>query len=334
MIKFKKILFSATPSALKKGTVAILCMVMIGLLAVGCKKDNEKKDDDSNSNTIVNDGSSWATLSYGLASWGVPCYIFTQYVYLAGDSTITSVSYKKVFSCNDRLHKNIKYEGLIREQEQKTYFIPANSDTEYLLYDFSLEEGMSFNYKFWMFGSSESETFYVSSVDSVMVNGLAKKRIQIKTVSYADWTLDTWIEEIGSLSGILNPCYRNFLDGAVKNLLCYYQNNQLAYKNSTYPECYYDKPEEIMPFIPQPNIGVSVYPNPIHTDAQLTVSSPNEIISSVKLVDISADEIIYNNENINSNSFSVDVSALLNGFYGLSVWLKNGQGGDFIVYKE
>jgi hypothetical protein len=54
MIKFKKILFSAMPSALKKGTVATLCMVMMGLLfVVGCKKDNGKEDDVKTTDPVV-----------------------------------------------------------------------------------------------------------------------------------------------------------------------------------------------------------------------------------------------------------------------------------------
>ena len=93
-------------------------------------------------NTIVNDNSSWAILGYGVCP---ECPVWTQYIYFDSDSIIASNSYKKVFSSNDKLHEYIKYEGLIREQEKKTYFIPNNSETEYLLYDFSLEKGMSFS---------------------------------------------------------------------------------------------------------------------------------------------------------------------------------------------
>ena len=198
----------------------------------------------TSNNTIVNDNSSWATLVYGLGAWDIPCCVETQYTYFDGDSIFNGKTYKKVFSCNDQLHENIKYEGLIREQNKKTYFIPNNSETEYLLYDFSLEEGMSFEYKYWDFGGTESEIFYVSSVDFVEVNGSTKKRIQIKVVSHAEWILDTWIEEIGSLSGILYPCHRRFMSGGVKWLLCYYQNDELIYKNPIYSECYYDNSDD------------------------------------------------------------------------------------------
>ena len=146
---------------------------------------------------------------------------------------------------------------------------------------------------------------------------------------YDDYVYATWIENIGSLKGLFYPTGMVGV-GAGRELLCYYQNNDLIYKNPVYPECYYDKPEEIITFR-QPDIGVSVYPNPVET--HLNISSPNEIILSVKLVDISADKIVYNNENVNTNTYSIDVSDLQNGFYGLTMWLKNGIGADFIIYK-
>ena len=41
MNKMKKNLFSPTPSVVKRGTVAMLCLMLAGLfLAAGCKKDN------------------------------------------------------------------------------------------------------------------------------------------------------------------------------------------------------------------------------------------------------------------------------------------------------
>ena len=314
----------------KKKIITVFLLVLAGVFTTACKKDTISTNV-PNSNSIVINNSSWTTLCYGLGSWNIPCNVKTEYVYFEGDSIIENIAYKKVFLCDDELHKNIKYQGLIREQEKKTYFIPVNSDTEYLLYDFSLEAGMTFEY--WDFRAQASVILYVSSVDLVEINGSAKKRIQIKEGSDNGRVIDTWIEETGSMYGILYPCILHFLSGGVKTLLCHYQNDELIYKNFTYSGCYYDKPEELLPFIQQPNIGVSVIPNPVQPGAQLTISSPNEIILSVKLVDILADEIIFNNDDVNSNSFSVDVSTFLNGFYGLSVWLKNGQGGDFIVYK-
>ena len=102
-------------------------------------------------NTIVVDKNSWATLCYGFGSSG-PCCVSTEYIYFEGDSVFNGLSYKKVFSCDDELHVSITFEGLIREYEQKTYIIKPNTEKEYLLYNFSIEEGMSFEYENYLTG--------------------------------------------------------------------------------------------------------------------------------------------------------------------------------------
>jgi len=267
----------------RKVTATTLCIIMVGLfLVVGCKKDDGGKGNNSNLATIVNDNSSWAVLTFSWYAGDTLWCVYTEYVYFAGDSIVAEKSYKKVFSCDDKLHENIKYEGLIREQNKKTYFIPVNSETEYLLYDFSLEEGMSFEYN----GGPISKTLYVSSVDFVEVNGSIKKRIQIKEHPSAEYEIDdTWIEEIGSLYGILYPCIRLFSGGAGKELLCHYQNGELIYKNPAYFECYYD------PGVNLSNLSVqtividdcSIYPNPV--DNILTVFSSNNTIKRIEIFD-------------------------------------------------
>ena len=194
---------------------------------------------------IFNKNTFWSTLIYGIGAWDIICCVKTQYVYFEGDSTVSAVSYKKVFSCEDKFHENIKFEGLIREQDKKTYIIPTNSEKEYLLYDFSLEEGMTFEVQFSVFVRPYPITLYVSSVDFIEVNGSLKKRMQITEGPISDRIIDIWIEEIGSMSGILNPCYRFDWSGGVIELLCYYQNNELYYKNPVYSDCYYDKKEDI-----------------------------------------------------------------------------------------
>jgi hypothetical protein len=192
-------------------------------------------------NTIVNSKNSWATLVYGWDFYHGPCCVSTQYVYFNGDSIFKEYTYKKVFSCDDNLHENIKYEGLMREQDRKTYIIPANSEKEYLLYDFSLEQGMTFEY--WDFRGNGSISLYVEMVYFMEVNGFARKRIYLASIDYDQ--VDIWIEEIGSLSGILYPCCNLYTRGGRRELLCYFQNNELTYKHPDYSECYYDDPEDI-----------------------------------------------------------------------------------------
>jgi len=198
-------------------------------------------------NTIVNDNSSWAVLGQVVCP---ECPIFTEYIYFDSDSIIGDISYKKVFLCNDKLHENISYEGLMREQDKKIYFIPANSETEYLLYDFSLEEGMSFDYTDPLFGSV-SPSYYVKKVDSVEINGMQLKQIQLAVPDYGN-VRATWIEKIGSLTGLFYPC-GILATGVKRELLCYFQNEGLIYKNPAYSDCYYDNNDSVIPLLTEGN---------------------------------------------------------------------------------
>ena len=50
---------------------------------------------------------------------------------------------------------------------------------------------------------------------------------------------ETWIEGIGSEYGLINPCSR-VLVGGVYDLLCYYEDEDLIWQNSSFNSCYID----------------------------------------------------------------------------------------------
>jgi len=270
----------------------------------------------SDNNTIVNDNVAWATLGYVVCP--KECPVWTQYVYFDGDSIVADYSYKKIFSCDDRSHENIKYEGLMREQCKKTYFIPANSETEYLLYDFSLEEGMTFEYTDWRsaFLSSPLEIRQYVKVDFVEINGIQKKRISLTGQPPNDhYVLATWIENIGSSSGLLYPC-SYIWTGSNRKLLCYFENNELIYKNPEYSECYYDS--SVSSIQAMVFDRYSVYPNPV--DDILTISPSNSTISRIEIFNISGEKVysqIY--EGV------IDISSLSKGMYFLKAYNTNEQ---------
>jgi hypothetical protein len=202
----------------------------------------------TNDNTIVFPNSSWSILRYGvfLEPW-----VSTQYIHFDGDSTVAYKEYQKVFSCDDELHENIKYEGLIREQDQKTYFIRENSETEYILYDFSLEEGTNFEYlepRVQIPGYENPPIIlYVKKVDFVEINGIQKKRIQFTSPPDDDTVNAIWIEGIGSFNGLFYPCGgMHGPNNIIETLLCHFQDNELVYKNPAWSKCYFDKVDDII----------------------------------------------------------------------------------------
>jgi len=195
--------------------------------------------------TIVNDNNSWATLCYGFGYEGTICNVETEYTFFDGDLIIDDKSYKQIYSCYDKLHQNIIYKGLMREENQKVYFFPVDAEKEYLIYDFSLEEGMRIDYEDYIGFLDFPLPLFVKSVDFIEINGEMKKRIQLTFDSSSNWIVDTWISGIGSMNGILYPCYTRFIGGVFRSFLCYFQYDELTYKNPEFDNCYYDNIEDL-----------------------------------------------------------------------------------------
>jgi hypothetical protein len=288
----------------------------------------------SQKHAIVDDNNSWATVMYYK---DFPRnYFQTEYAYFDGDSIVEGHSYKKVFTCMDELHENIKYRGLMREQDEKTFFISVRyPESEYLLCDFSLEEGVSFEY---CWGTSYSVTLYVKTVDSIEINGSIRKRIQItEKILDTEYEVDTWVEGIGSLSGILWPCYVVFMNGGIKELLCYFQNDALIYKHPDFSECYYEGDLSVLPV--EKN-GLIVYPNP--TTGELIIdngvagdpessSGRNDVwrIENIEIFDMIGIKVYSQNYN-----GIVDISSFSKGLYILKIHDTNGQISDFKIIKQ
>ena len=232
-----------------------LLLLLLGLCSTVVPGDAEINEQ-ADSNALIGPNSSWSVLRYGLGSYNIPCCVSTRYLYFEGDSIVAGNTYKKVFSCNGELHENITYEGLIREEDKKIYFLAKSLENEHLLYDFSLEEGMTFEYSSYMDTELPPVSLYVKTSDMIEINGYPRKRLQLSFPQSEDgWIIDTWIEGIGSLSGILQPCYCLFQNGAVTELLCHYKNDELIYKNPARSGCYYDREEDIryIPMLVQKN---------------------------------------------------------------------------------
>jgi hypothetical protein len=265
----------------------------------------------TSNNTIVNDNSSWSVLNRAIDG----AITHTDYYYFEGDSILGEHSYKKMFSCNDRLHENCSYQGLMREENQKTYFVYPASETEYLFYDFSLGEGMFFEF----ISPLRQDIFmlYVQKVDFVEMNGTQKKRIQFTSG-------DTWIEGVGHLWGILYPI-RYGLVGFFSYSLCYHENNELIYKNPDYSECYYDGISSSIPEIT--NDDYTIFPNPV--DDILNISYLNSTLSRIEIFD-NAGRKVYNQP----YKEKIDVSSFSKGLYLLKVYDTNEQVSVFKIIKK
>ncbi|MCL2328413.1 MAG: T9SS type A sorting domain-containing protein [Bacteroidetes bacterium] len=277
-------------------------------------------------NAIVNDNSSWAVRIESVCGTA-NCPIETQYVYFDGDSIFNEKTYKKVFYYSDKQHTERFFTGLLREENKKTYYVPYHIGTETLvkeivLYDFSLEEGMTFS------PSEQTYLMEVKNSDMVEINGVLKKRLQLTYApsSFYENILDTWIEGIGSLDGIISQNW--FIgNGARRTLLCYYQNNELIYKNPAYSECYYNNSEDITSVQSITINDCNIFPNPV--DDILHISCLNDIIVRTEIFD-NAGRQVYNQ----AYKDTINVSSFSKGLYLLKLYDANAQVFEFKFIKK
>lgn len=139
------------------------------------------------------------------------------------DSTINNVAYKQLNICTA---SSSNYYGAIRDDAGQVYFVPKDSLTELLIYDFTLNEGDHKNVYIqnpWPGDHSfNSHNITIDNIDTVMVNGLARKIFYTLNAAYPI------IEGIGSTSGLFQEPYPNISNYFV-DLMCMSLNDTTYY---------------------------------------------------------------------------------------------------------
>jgi hypothetical protein len=175
----------------------------------------------------------------------VPTNQLNQY-FLFGDSVISGVTYK------------IMNGGLIREAGKVIYFIPDTSGTEYILYNFNLNQGDTL---FHPFGNSVySDTVVVNYVDSVLTPNGYLRQLHFGFI--------TWIEGVGSNFYLLDPMFVFGVSGNFQ-LECMQGDSVGVYPGSSCGYCPVGIPTITKSF------NISIQPNPIHDKALLKIENSN-----------------------------------------------------------
>jgi len=175
----------------------------------------------------------WCNLSGGLydfSSVGAKeCCKSTNFIKIDND---TIQNYKQVLKSIDSM-KTWKKIGNIKEKDKKIYF-KDSTNTEVLLYDFGVKVGDTIVYDY--FDTTSFYTNYyiiqVINIDTVDYLGKNRKRIEVKRNLIHDY----WIEGIGSINGILEPC--SFVTGGFRELLCVFNNSTQIYQNLKRSSCF------------------------------------------------------------------------------------------------
>ena len=218
--------------------------------------------------SLLKDNSEWNIL---WQSTGVPTPVLvTESLMLSGDTLVDGELYKKVLrklsSETQYWHGSLEYDlyGIIKEEESgKVFYKPEEQEIEYLLYDF----GMNVNDTAVMYWCQNPNCEVHVRIDSIATQHIAGTERKVFYVSSKDmfgdewhW-LNTWVEGIGAMEGLLYSCHVVNAGGiTLHELLCYHVDGELVWQNPIYNTCLIDNYDGI-----QDNtvgFSVQVYPNP------------------------------------------------------------------------
>lgn len=157
----------------------------------------------------------WVDHSYffeiGYPGWLDPQYLYwiDNYCVSGQDTVIGTEIYTQVHICGG------DYFGALRDNGGQVLYVPKDSTIEFILYDFTLEVGDSIAYPigFWQ---STYDTLVVHSVDSILISGEFRTRIEFENIP------DYWIEGIGCTAGLfIEPYMNNNVSGGFSEMFCF-----------------------------------------------------------------------------------------------------------------
>jgi hypothetical protein len=216
--------------------------------------------------------------SYTLDEWFIPTYTtewVNNFCANGNDTTINTINYKQIDLCNN---SSSSYFGALRYNIGQVFFVPQDSTSEFLLYDFSMDAGESVDV-IMMNGNAEwpsvdysMTNVTVQNVDTITVNGTERRRLDMGGAF--------WIEGIGNTFGLFMEPWMN-VSMYFRELVCASENDTIVYDHYSFPQYL----EQGMPGTcdltlaldenSHDNILLSVFPNP--TQGVFTISTPTQV---------------------------------------------------------
>lgn len=222
----------------------------------------------------------------------------TEIIKFTDDTIIDFKTYKKVLKSEDENTSVWQSYGYVREDSLHKVYWKYNQ-SENLIYDFSLQVLDTLKF--------ENRDFIVKSIDSVLIVNEYRKRIVF------DDYCETWIEGIGSLSGILNIGQCG-MTGGWTELLCFHENGELLYINPTQTVCYLNTVGTIE--IEKPDIEI------FYADKFLNINFTEKDEYELIIYDILGNSI-FSKQIQNSDKINLENYNLKQGIYLYSISKKN-----------
>ena len=227
-----------------------------------------------------------------------------------GDTTLNTQTYRKVYS---RYPSPIYFGGMRQEIAlRKVFFIPKDSSSEQVLYDFNLSVGDTIPSTF--IGCYPQ--VWVASIDSTNQFGNGYRKVF--NMTGAIWAPYSLIEGIGGSGGVFVPYCMN--DGYYYQLDCYSVNDTIQSSNPWGASMCSLSTNVADNFIKLSSLKVS--PNPFHSTTTLELKKDFEN-AVLKIYNIFGDQV--QRQKIISQTTIINRNGLRDGIYLFQIISSNGK---------
>jgi len=229
------------------------------------------------------------------------------------DTVVDNRICKKIVSTSDSSISAVySYRCLMFEDSiTKKIYSLDNQNNVKLYFDFSAQSGDSLALYSPYYNTTD--TFIVSQVSTVDINSINRKKITLDYFSsnYHLQNVDSWIEGIGSLKGLVYGNTSPQFVGSQYSLLCFSNYSQILYPDQNSGHCYYTnvKIEEMY------NNPIKIYPNPV--EDVLSISDLPLKKLNLKIIDLCGNLLVQ--KEINEENNRIFVANLKPGMYLITI---------------
>lgn len=280
---------------------------------------------------------------------GVKCAVLTVQKDTLINNTNASVIEVKLID-KPGVERIISYEYLAKQNDSVMYYNPYDNQF-HLLYNFSAKAGDTIHVHKnlarvtpgflvpKLANDSIRFSYRIFSTDSVMINGVWKKKQMVAGVNNSHYTMDTYgtdsfmviIDGLYSFSYLFGRALFITMETSACMLRCY-NDSSFDYK--------YAKWEKDCDFANSYSIGIAkndirsqltLYPNPIQTNGTLTISQSKYKSVSCKLINSLGETVLYSDVQDNR----ITINNLPSGIYSLLLISNNEVVGrsKLVVYE-
>ena len=243
--------------------------------------------------------------------------VIDYYNYFTGgikkDTVINFVSYSKLFEGS-----YTKYAGAYRSDTfGKTYFVPPDSLSEFILVDLSKNTGDTVKNVILTDGIFHVADLIVDSVDYAHTGHYTLKRLFLSNKTFGIISSDLfWIERVGTSDGIYNyfsadPEFYESLYCMSYNDTTYFSDTSTPYNDLVYSQgqCFAISGVKNISTLPE----ITISPNP--ASSEITVSGRQEAVGSIDVYNTLGDKVYTAPITDNRSPITINITSLPSGMY-------------------